>query len=138
MGEAEIEKLIAERHLQKVQGGRANGEHLIEKAARTLTTAAGIADDDPDNAYVLAYDAAAMPAPRYWPSRVCDRPPAVATTPSSKPCGPSSAPASTPSPLCDDDDTSSSTPGVQGKPPPRARPSKRSVTPMACSTPRSN
>lgn len=58
MGEAEIEKLIADRHLQKVQGGQANGEHLIEKAARTLTTAAGIAADDPDNAYVLAYDAA--------------------------------------------------------------------------------
>lgn len=58
MGEAEIEKLVAERHLQKVHGGQANGEHLIEKAARTLTTAAAIAADDPDNAYVLAYDAA--------------------------------------------------------------------------------
>lgn len=58
MGEAEIEKLLTERQLQQVQGGQANGEHLIEKATRTLATATEIANDDPDSAYVLAYDAA--------------------------------------------------------------------------------
>ncbi|MGL5866074.1 MAG: hypothetical protein ACRCYX_09415 [Dermatophilaceae bacterium] len=58
IGEAEIEKLLADKHLQRVQGGQANGEHLIEKSARTLTTATEIANNDPDSAYVLAYDAA--------------------------------------------------------------------------------
>jgi uncharacterized protein (UPF0332 family) len=38
--------------------GQANGAHLIQKALRTIETAAEIADQDPDSAYVLAYDAA--------------------------------------------------------------------------------
>jgi hypothetical protein len=58
MGEAEIEKLLAERQLQQVTGAQANGEHLLGRAARTLTTASDIVDDDPDSAYILAYDAA--------------------------------------------------------------------------------
>ncbi|MGV8979495.1 MAG: hypothetical protein ACOH17_15790 [Cellulomonas sp.] len=57
-GEAEIEQLIAAKQLQRVVGGQANGEHLMEKAARTVATAGEIARDDPDSAYVLAYDAA--------------------------------------------------------------------------------
>lgn len=57
-GEAEIEKLLDEGRLQRVHGGQANGAHLIERAGRTLATAAEIADADPDSAYVLAYDAA--------------------------------------------------------------------------------
>ena len=57
-GEPEIEALIAAKQLQRVAGGRANGEHLLEKAARTVATAAEIVRDDPDSAYVLAYDAA--------------------------------------------------------------------------------
>src|SRR5674476_1043734 len=57
-GEAEIEQLLASKQLQQVAGGQANGEHLLEKAARTLATAGEIALDDPDSAYVLAYDAA--------------------------------------------------------------------------------
>ena len=32
-GEPEIEALIAAKQLQRVAGGQANGEHLIEKAA---------------------------------------------------------------------------------------------------------
>ena len=49
----------ADRHkaLQQVIGGQANGEHLLQKASRTLETAGQIADQDP-SAYVLAYDAA--------------------------------------------------------------------------------
>ena len=58
VGEAEIERLIAERQLQQVVAAQANGEHLLERAARTLATADDIAEDDPDSAYVLAYDAA--------------------------------------------------------------------------------
>ena len=57
-GEAEIEQLIAAKQLQRVVGGQANGEHLMEKAARTVATAGEIARDDPDSAYLLAYDAA--------------------------------------------------------------------------------
>lgn len=58
VGEAEIERLLADRHLQTVQGGQANGEHLMQRAARTLMTASEIADSDPDSAYILAYDVA--------------------------------------------------------------------------------
>lgn len=60
MGEAEIEQLISGRPpaLQQVRGGQANGEHLMEKAVRTLATATAISADDPDSAFVLAYDAA--------------------------------------------------------------------------------
>lgn len=57
-GEADIEQLIATNQLQQVIGGQANGTYLLEKAARTLRTAGEIAASDPDNAYVLAYDAA--------------------------------------------------------------------------------
>jgi hypothetical protein len=57
-GEAEIEELIANRQLQQVIGGPANGAHLLQKASRTLESAEDIADRDPDSAYVLAYDAA--------------------------------------------------------------------------------
>ena len=56
-GEAEIEQLIANKQLQQVIGGQANGAHLLQKASRTHETAGEIADQDPDNAYVLAYDA---------------------------------------------------------------------------------
>jgi len=57
-GEAEIEQLIADKQLQQVIGGQANGAYLLQKASRTLETAGEIADQDPDSAYVLAYDAA--------------------------------------------------------------------------------
>ncbi len=39
-------------------GGQANGESLLGKATRTVATASEIARDDPDSAYVLAYDPA--------------------------------------------------------------------------------
>ena len=57
-GEGEIENLIAAKQLQQVIGGQANGAHLLQKASRTLATAGEIAGQDPDSAYVLAYDAA--------------------------------------------------------------------------------
>ena len=57
-GEVDLEQLIATNQLQQVIGGQANGAYLLEKAARTLRTAGEIAAGDPDNAYVLAYDAA--------------------------------------------------------------------------------
>jgi uncharacterized protein (UPF0332 family) len=57
-GETQIEQLIANKQLQRVTGGQANGAHLLQKASRTLESARGIAEQDPDSAYVLAYDAA--------------------------------------------------------------------------------
>lgn len=57
-GQSEIEELVATRQLQKITGGAANGEPLLDKADRTLATARTIASDDPDSAFVLAYDSA--------------------------------------------------------------------------------
>jgi HEPN domain-containing protein len=57
-GQAEIDQLLGGRELQRIIGAAANGEPLLEKAARTLSTAARNVEVDPDSAYVLAYDAA--------------------------------------------------------------------------------
>ena len=57
-GEAEIERLLGLGHLQAMTGAAADGQPLLAKAGRTLTTAASIAGSDPDSALVLAYDAA--------------------------------------------------------------------------------
>lgn len=57
-GEAEVEQLLAGDQLQALSGVQANGESLLARARRTLQTAAGIVERDPDSAYVLAYDAA--------------------------------------------------------------------------------
>src|SRR6266508_4458823 len=56
-GEAIIERLIDGRRLQKVSGAQADGAALLARAHRTVETARMIATDDPDSAYVLAYDA---------------------------------------------------------------------------------
>lgn len=48
-GQSEIEELVATRQLQKITGGAANGEPLLDKADRTLATARTIASDDPDS-----------------------------------------------------------------------------------------
>lgn len=57
-GEAEIERLLGLGHLQTVTGAAADGQPLLDKANRTLATAASITSSDPDSALVLAYDAA--------------------------------------------------------------------------------
>lgn len=56
-GEAMIERLIDERRLQRVSGAQADGAALLARAYRTVDTAQNVAADDPDSAYVLAYDA---------------------------------------------------------------------------------
>ena len=56
-GEAEIQQLLADGHLQRVVGGKMNGEQLLLRAERTLSTASAIVATDPESAYVLAYDA---------------------------------------------------------------------------------
>lgn len=67
-GQAEIEQLLATNQMQQVVGGQADGTHLLEKAARTLKSSGRIADQDPDSAYILAYDAS-PPTPRSPPCR---------------------------------------------------------------------
>lgn len=57
-GQAEVDAALNARHLQQVTGAAANGEPLLDKAARTLESANALLDTDPDTAYVLAYDAA--------------------------------------------------------------------------------
>lgn len=57
-GEAEIERLLADGGLQPLTGAAADGEQWLSKARRTLGTATGAADSDPDSAFTLAYDAA--------------------------------------------------------------------------------
>ncbi|MGH3792399.1 MAG: hypothetical protein ACRDQ9_16715 [Pseudonocardiaceae bacterium] len=57
-GTQEIEQLLARRHLERVRGARADGSPWLEKARRRLGTAEAIAVDDPESAFVLAYDAA--------------------------------------------------------------------------------
>lgn len=55
-GEAEIERLVAADHLQRVTGSQMNGEQLLLKVERTIETAGSIVTDS-ESAYVLAYDA---------------------------------------------------------------------------------
>lgn len=57
-GEADVERLVRLGHLQQVTGAAADGTNLLAKARRTLATAETIAPNDPDSAFVLAYDAA--------------------------------------------------------------------------------
>lgn len=57
-GEAEIERLLAGSELQTVTGAAALGEQWLSKARRTLNTAMAAADNDPDSAFTLSYDAA--------------------------------------------------------------------------------
>lgn len=58
LGESEIDALIAERMLQRVTGDQADAEAWVDRARRTLATAAGVVDGDPESAFVLGYDAA--------------------------------------------------------------------------------
>jgi HEPN domain len=57
-GEAEIERMLADGELQALTGAAADAEQWLSKARRTLRTATGAADTDPDSAFTLAYDAA--------------------------------------------------------------------------------
>lgn len=56
-GADEIEALLGRRHLERVSGARADGTPWVDKATRRLETAEAIVADDPESAFVLAYDA---------------------------------------------------------------------------------
>jgi hypothetical protein len=57
-GEADVEKLLREASLDRIHGAASDGSVWLARAARILASAEGIAADDPESAYVLAYDAA--------------------------------------------------------------------------------
>ncbi len=57
-GEAAIGQLLADRHLERVQGAQADGEPWLDRARQTLDAARLIAEAAPDSSVVLAYDAA--------------------------------------------------------------------------------
>jgi len=109
-GEAQIEQLMADKQLQQVIGGQANGADLLQKASRTLETAGEIADHDPTARTCLPTTPPGIPAPRSLPTRACAQRLQVGTTRSRWLFVPSLATASGPSAQCDDDATNSSTP----------------------------
>jgi hypothetical protein len=57
-GEATIEQLLAQGHLERVQGAQANGESWLDRGRQALEAARLIAKAAPDSSIVLAYDAA--------------------------------------------------------------------------------
>lgn len=57
-GEADVEDLLALNHLQRVRGGEQTAQRLLLKARQTHMTACAILEEDPENAFTLAYDAA--------------------------------------------------------------------------------
>jgi len=57
-GEATIERLIADKRLERVQGAQADGGSWLDRARQALEAARLIAPTAPDSSIVLAYDAA--------------------------------------------------------------------------------
>jgi hypothetical protein len=57
-GAAEVERLLAKGHIERVQGAQADGASWLDRARRSLEAARVIASDAPDSGVVLAYDAA--------------------------------------------------------------------------------
>ena len=53
-----VQQLLDRGHLQSIAGAATDGYALINRALTTLETARSIAEQDPDTACVLAYDAA--------------------------------------------------------------------------------
>jgi hypothetical protein len=131
-GEAQIEQLIATKQLQQVIGGQANGAHLLQKASRTLATAGEIADQDPDSAYVLAYDAA-----RYSGTAILAHQGLRPTTSGGHYAVEVALRAQfgdrfRPLEQCGDDATNSSTQPGPARPPPTTRHKRPSRTPRGC------
>jgi hypothetical protein len=57
-GEADIDRLLAQRYLERVQGAQADDGSWLAKARQTLDAARLIVQAAPDSSIVLAYDAA--------------------------------------------------------------------------------
>ena len=92
-GEAEVERLLDQGSIARVQGAQADGESWLERARRGLDAARIVAEAAPDSSIILAYDAARQASSPCWPSRASGRPPQAATTLSKKRSALSLAPA---------------------------------------------
>jgi hypothetical protein len=53
-----VERLLASRHVERIQGAQADGESWLERARRGLDAARVLEQSAPDSCVVLAYDAA--------------------------------------------------------------------------------
>jgi hypothetical protein len=57
-GRETIERMLADRDLQRVAPSREQADRLIKQARAHMESADRVCDDDPDGGYALAYDAA--------------------------------------------------------------------------------
>lgn len=57
-GEDEVEELLHTQRLQQVRPNPAMSEELLQRATLTSSSARAVVAEDPDSAFVLAYDAA--------------------------------------------------------------------------------
>ena len=57
-GEATIERLLEQGHVERVHGAQADGDSWLERARRGLVAARIVAETAPDSSIILAYDAA--------------------------------------------------------------------------------
>lgn len=57
-GEAEIERLLDQGSIERVQGAQADGESWLERARRSLDAAQMLAQAAPDSSITVTYDAA--------------------------------------------------------------------------------
>ena len=135
-GEADIEQLLAERHLERVQGAQADGGSWLDRARQALDAARLIADAAPDSSIILAYDAARQACiARCSPSRACAPPQPAATRPLTMRSAPSSALACEPSEGCAAGATNWNTRTTRPRKPAPARPLKHCRLPARSSTP---
>jgi HEPN domain-containing protein len=58
VGEATVERLLAEGRIERVQGAQADGASWLDRARRGLEAAQVLAESAPDSSVILAYDAA--------------------------------------------------------------------------------
>ena len=57
-GEAAVERLVEQEHIEQVRGAQADGGSWLERARRGLDAARAIAEAAPDSSIILSYDAA--------------------------------------------------------------------------------
>jgi HEPN domain-containing protein len=57
-GEAEVERLLEQGQIERVDGAQADGGSWLDRARRSLEAARIVAEPAPDSCIVLAYDAA--------------------------------------------------------------------------------
>jgi hypothetical protein len=57
-GRPVIDRMLADRELQRVPASREHADRLIAQAGKHLTSAAAVCREDPEGGYALVYDAA--------------------------------------------------------------------------------